>query len=187
MSKLLISKLVFSLLLVLFGEYCMAVPVVPFSLLKSPEVITSLEKHIGKALPSDYKDFIVKYNGGYPQQPNSVIDNKNVSVRYFFGLNVNNNYDLGHILNLYKDVIPLNSIPIAEDNSGNLIVLSLDTSSYGEIFFWDHEDIKLTTIARSFTDFIDSLVVLTDEDIGLKREDITSSWINPIFLKKHSD
>lgn len=165
----------------------MAIPVVPFLLLKSPEVIGSFEEHIGKELPSDYKEFIVKYNGGYPQEPNSIIDNWNVSVRCFFGLDVNNNYNLGHVLNLYKDVIPLNSIPIAEDNSGNLIVLSLEKPSYGEIFFWDHEGIKLKIIAQSFTDFIDSLVVLTDEDIGLKRKDITSSWINPIFLKNHSD
>lgn len=58
-------------------------------------------------------------------------------------------------------------LPIAEDDLGNLYLLSLRNKDYGKIYFWDHElesetleaptENNLTILGYSFTKFIKGL------------------------------
>ena len=106
------------------------------------ESISDFEGKIGSKLPDDYKNFLLKYNGGQPL-PNSFkfFSNKEdgSSVDRFLSLGKEKNSNLLKYYNNYKDRIPSYFFPIAHDAGGNLICISCSESDYGYIYFWDHE------------------------------------------------
>jgi hypothetical protein len=59
-------------------------------------------------------------------------------------------------------------IPIASDPFGNSILLEITRANRGRIWFWDHEksgepDKGVSLLANTFTDFINSLVMVNNE------------------------
>lgn len=135
-------------------------------------------------LPADYKEFLLKYNGGSPnfdtfEIKNDFPDGKSSfdDVRFFFGIDNNifskKNYDIFKKIKQSKDRIPEQLLPIACDSFGNRICIGIKDKYYGKIYFWDHENeagsrnpfdniIKpwwknITLIANSFTDLLNSL------------------------------
>ncbi len=48
--------------------------------------------------------------------------------------------DLRHHVNVFRDRVPANLLPIARDPGGNLICLSIAGSDRGKVYFWDHEE-----------------------------------------------
>lgn len=133
------------------------------------EDISDFEREINSALPSDYKKFLMEYNGGQPQ-PDSFrfFSDRNdaSSVDRFLSLGNEKNSNLLKYYNNYKDRIPLGFIPIAHDAGGNLVIMKLKTNE-NKIYFWDHEleadegvvpDMSnVYLINQSFSDFIDNL------------------------------
>ena len=133
------------------------------------EDISNFEKIIKGNLPNDYKDFLMKYNGGQPQ-PNSFRffsdRNDGSSVDQFLSLGREKHSNLLNYYENYKDRIPSGFIPIAHDAGGNLIIMELKSNS-NRIYFWDHEfevDDGETPnmdnvyyINQSFTKFINDL------------------------------
>lgn len=135
-------------------------------------VVDALEQLWNFGLPRDYKEFLINYNGGNPDpccfsfkntpEKGSFIDN-------LFGVikDLNNNLLLN--IDLYKNRIPTNFIPIGDDPGGNLILLSVKTPDRGKVYFWDHEmeadtdqgEIadysNLTLISDSFEEFLNGL------------------------------
>ena len=105
------------------------------------EDISNFEKIISGNLPSDYKDFLMKYNGGQPQ-PNSFgffsDRNDESMVDQFLSLGREKHSNLLSYYENYKDRIPSDFIPIAHDAGGNLIIMELKSNS-NRIYFWDHE------------------------------------------------
>ncbi|TSJ88010.1 SMI1/KNR4 family protein [Gilliamella apicola] len=141
------------------------------------EDISNFEKIIKGSLPNDYKDFLMKYNGGQPQ-PNSFrffSDRNDESMAdYFLSLGREKYSNLLSYYDLYKDRIPSEFIPIAHDPEGNLIIMELKPNS-NRIYFWDHEleaDEDETPnmdnvyyINQSFTKFINDLYPLKEDEI----------------------
>lgn len=138
--------------------------------------INNIEELLVCTFPSDYKNHILKHNGG-KCKPNvfSFIENDKKSksnIDWFLAI-YNGKYDnLISYINIYKieqKRLPKSLIPIAHDPGGNLICISCCEPDYGFIYFWDHEkegnneqdDYKenLFLIAKSFNKFINNLTL----------------------------
>lgn len=133
------------------------------------EEISDFEKEIKSDLPSDYKIFLMEYNGGQPQ-PDSFkffSDRDDASsVDRFLSLGKEKNSNLLKYYNIYRNRIPPGFIPIAHDAGGSLIIMELKVNDNG-IYFWDHEvevdegespDVNnIYLISKSFSDFINNL------------------------------
>lgn len=139
------------------------------------------EKMLGKSLPSDYKNFMMKNNGGTPEEDLSFsfIDvatnsTNNSDIRelfVFYDDEHNDNFD--DIVRIYnsmvnENLIPSFFLPIGDDSGGNPICMNLSENEYGSIWFCDHElenkdtgFLVFSKIADSFTEFLSALYKLS--------------------------
>ncbi|NBW36200.1 MAG: SMI1/KNR4 family protein [Cytophagia bacterium] len=117
-------------------------------------------------LPSDYREFLIKNNGGRPT-PNtlSIVE---TDVNYLFGIHDGPAWaDLIRTIDTYEGRIPDWYMPIGVDSGGNLFIQSLYKENFGVIAFWDHERESkddgreyfdnLTWLANSFKEFFNGL------------------------------
>jgi len=128
--------------------------------------VSHFEMSIAARLPDDYRDFLLRYNGGYPQ-PNGFRDGNEV-LSCFFGL-WQKHADLNYELLAHRGVIPAGMIPIASDPFGNSVLLEVARPHRGRVWFWDHEqsgepDKAVSLLAETFTEFVASLVPLENHE-----------------------
>lgn len=138
--------------------------------------IEVIEKFIGLDFPSEYKDHLLKHNGGQPspnvfsfEEYGKLTDS---CVDWLLAIYEGEYDNLKNYIDTYKiqeKRMPLHILPIAHDPGGNLICISCDYDNKGSIYFWDHEkevDYNLSDdsdysnlylIANSFDEFIDGL------------------------------
>ncbi|AOF52334.1 SMI1/KNR4 family protein [Rodentibacter caecimuris] len=122
--------------------------------------INALERQIGFSLPQDYRDFLLRYNGGSPL---ASLFNDNIEIDYFYNL-VTDNRELQ--LSEIFERLPNYGLPIAVTFAGDLLILA----PKGEIFFFDIEifcddegeflsdiDDEPECIAESFTALLEGL------------------------------
>ena len=135
--------------------------------------LSNLENDLGMELPSDYKKFLLKDNGGYVSEflctPNFIEVDPVTKKEYLQSTNVDKFYSLAEIEEEISDnkedpVFSLDYVPFAYDSSGNIILLCAKKGeAYGNIFFANHELYDengfyvITKIYCSFNDFIQSL------------------------------
>jgi hypothetical protein len=136
--------------------------------------INAAEKDLGRALPAEYRQFLLQYNGGRPEPSDFVIVDPRRgttqigTVRYFLGINTpEETENLDYVLGVFSDRMPSRIFPIARDPGGNFIVISSAGPDAGKVYFWDHEreadtgepagDQNLYPIANSFGEFLDML------------------------------
>lgn len=127
--------------------------------------IESFEAKYAIALPKEYKEFLLEYNGGAPTPSTNKIPE--TDVQWLYGIHNGENWaSLEWNIETLKNRIPENTLPIAGDSLGNSFLLSLNNDTYGEIWFWDHELEgeegesyfgNITKSANSFNDFIGNL------------------------------
>ncbi|SFN43125.1 SMI1 / KNR4 family (SUKH-1) [Candidatus Pantoea varia] len=134
----------------------------------SEQDLVNVEKQLSIKLPDSYRDFLKKYNGGYPQPDGFDFANgeDGSSVDKFLEISDSKNESLIEYFNKYKNRIPKNYAPIAKDPGGNLILIGVNGEN-AEIYFWDHEnevddgDIpgmdNMNLIALNFDEFINNL------------------------------
>lgn len=140
----------------------------------SESAIRDFEENIGMPFPPDYREFMLKYNGGDPLKcvfkfQDATGPYSDSIIRYFFAFSDDYNESIKHNHEIYTlaDRVPKNILPIAEDPGGNIVCLSLAGDDVGKVYFWDHEQEGLTEasstyenlelIANSFTEFVDGL------------------------------
>jgi SMI1-KNR4 cell-wall len=140
----------------------------------SLEAIAQFEARWSLMLPFEYKQFLLKSNGGWPA-PNvfmvpgwhgqgSVLDT-------FYGIHEGRKTDqLDSNCKTYKDRVPGDLIPIADDAGGNTICLGWKGAREGKVYFWDHEDEldengdfvqdyrNVYPVANSLQEFLDNLM-----------------------------
>jgi hypothetical protein len=157
--------------------------------------INEFEQKIKYILPKDYFNFLLKNNGGKPEMNLcNVKDYKQISVNYFFGLDLKvRTNELNYALSVFNNRIPKGYIPIASAEGGNLICINL-ASDTNTIYFWNHEEeseegeeptIKnMYKIADNFTNFLEMLEKFDASKVKVKKDDVVSSWIDPEFLKE---
>lgn len=108
------------------------------------EEIMAFEIFINHSLPDEYKAFLQQHNGGRIQPDHFKYshpdDDEAGSVLYrFLGLSRENYFTVENYLITYEQRVPTDFLPIATDVGGNLLCLSLRDDSYGQIYFWNHE------------------------------------------------
>jgi hypothetical protein len=133
--------------------------------------IGAFEKLIASTLPEDYRHFLLRTNGGEPNDEQGWFKMKTRAprkwsrVRFFFGLRRNDTelWLLEPAWREFHNRVDAHTIPIATDVYGNLILLVVNGGKRNQVYFWSHEwdepDIKL---ASSFSEFLES--IQTDPD-----------------------
>lgn len=138
------------------------------------EDLLRAEQEIGRRLPAEYKQHLRKFNGGQPEPAGfDIVWNgqdwtegwETNSVHYFLAI-----YDgeTSNFLDYYRDFsdrIPADTVPIAYDEGGNLILLGVEGKNEGKVFFWlqeyesDDEPnySNVGFVARNFEKFLNSL------------------------------
>ena len=129
------------------------------------EQIAALEGRPGRRLPDQYRQFLLRFYGGRLKE--RVVDisgpGDSDEVRYFYGIDAEEEWgDLLRTHEIFRDRIPDHLLPIAEDDLGNQICISLSPPDNGKIYFWDHEleftpGRAITLLADSFDEFLDRL------------------------------
>lgn len=127
--------------------------------------VSHFEMGIGARLPDDYREFLIRHNGGRPT-PSGFSGGGDV-LNFFFGL-WQKHADLNYETLAHRGLIPNGMIPIACDPGGNLVLLEVARPTRGRVWFWDHEqsgdpDKAVSLLANSFTEFVESLVPLDGE------------------------
>jgi cell wall assembly regulator SMI1 len=134
--------------------------------------LDQLEQKLSIRLPKEFKDFILKHNGGKPKP--SVFHFKHVAGSYsdscvdWFLAIYDGEYDnFESYFETYKidqTRIPAELVPIAHDPGGNLVCIAVDGPQVGAVYFWDHENEEESAsynnvhiIADSFVEFLNSL------------------------------
>ena len=140
----------------------------------SEQRLRALEERIGTSLPADYREFLLRYNGGVPRPRGFwIVSGREAdTVWRLYGLHDGPTWSS---IDDYIDLpdwysIPKGLLAIGDDGVGNHICLRVDEEDAGAVYFWDHELRApgmgdsyqgITRIANSFTDFLDML-----EDLG---------------------
>lgn len=133
----------------------------------SVDDLKNFESQIGGALPADFIDFYIKFNGGQPQLdwvPGSDEWEPTI-IQEFYPIAPGNNSSLMEDMYSHyeqfisRHLISRNTLPFAVDPGGNFYVLDLTT--YEVKYLLTEGEFSSRTISKSFGDFIASL---TDED-----------------------
>lgn len=129
-----------------------------------------VENTINCQLPSDYRKFLLAYNGGKPDTRRFSTANGKItsSVMDFFP--ITNDAETGLLSEIQgitiSKLIPKNLIPIAIDPIENRLLISISPDDFGAIYYWawdeepDPETCSyqyITIIANSFSEFINML------------------------------
>jgi hypothetical protein len=159
--------------------------------------IENFEALIQKKLPFDYCQFLLIFNGGKPEANEFFISRQQTAsgVSLFYGLLENRQWgDLIYHRKMLHRRVPQNILPIASDPCGNCICLSLNSDTFGQVFFWNHEleadegepttFTNLFKIGDSFNDFFGQLKQFDANQIKLKPGQVKKVWVNPNFLEE---
>lgn len=138
----------------------------------SDEEISKVEAELQVRFPSDYREFVSKYDAATPEE--NVFDNDvNVSVDRFIPIS-----EIGTRA-LRIDGFPQDALPIAEAPSGNFIYFQKGDFS---VWFWDHEiESGDKELATSFDGFMQKLVRFNIDSIQLQPGQVKSVWVDPDF------
>jgi hypothetical protein len=121
-------------------------------------------------LPKCYSDFLMAFNGGYPEECLLFTfgsSSQESDLNILFPL-VGHEYGerLLNIIMTYKGRIPNELLPIGSDSGGNIICLTITGENREKVYLWDHsqesenmESRNLELIADSFECFIEKLKV----------------------------
>ena len=119
---------------------------------KSPpaplDALKRFETTIGQRLPDDYRDFLLRCNGGYGcgyvqyLEPTPAGHAADACVNHVGGFREESYFSLESSYENYQQYevrIPKDLIWIADDPFGNAICLGICGAHRGKVFFWDHE------------------------------------------------
>ena len=116
------------------------------------EKVVDMEKRYEIILPTQYKNFLQKYNGGYTPKTKFKVGRVSSDVRGFFGIgDVKLSLDTIEL----EEWLEKNVFPIACDSFGNYIVVGLRNDDAGKVYFCDHEKgNKVEYITENLKNFV---------------------------------
>jgi len=137
------------------------------------QTLSDFEKKHSLSLPDDYKNFLLEHNGGAPVP--SANRTPETIVQWIYGIHQGEDWaSLEWHIEILDKRIPSKTLPIANDAGGNKFLLSLRPDTYGEIWFWDHENEaednaeeyfdNISKSANSLSDFINNLYEYKDPE-----------------------
>lgn len=120
--------------------------------------ILNFENKNNYKLPLSYKDFLLKNNGGVPNENifwNGVIE---ADVAYFYSLKYGNNNIESVMSNIHRDdALPKTFLPFASSGGGSMYAFSMEKTGYGEIYLFHFDGSDPFKLCESFEDFINNL------------------------------
>jgi hypothetical protein len=124
--------------------------------------LLSLEQKLGTSLPQTYVEFLLKHHAKDEVGMYVSSNPEHWGVRTLFEIGEGSkNYQLDEVYRLVSDVLPPESLPVAEDWSGNLYLLICGGPLMGHVVWWNHErgqcDLSVESVANSFSAFLESL------------------------------
>ena len=137
----------------------------PFGSL-SEKRLNEFETYKKVHLPAEYRDFLLKFNGGQPVPSFFWIKlgEDGSSIFQFYGLHDGPSHlSISTYIENEKHGVPKSMLPIADDGTGNFICLGISSFNDAELFFIDHDvhpfyqpnSLKgITKIASSFSEFL---------------------------------
>ncbi|MCI8575918.1 MAG: SMI1/KNR4 family protein [Bacilli bacterium] len=113
--------------------------------------ISKVESHYSFVFPQQYKDFLLKYNGGFTPKTKFKANGISSDIKGFYGFGT---VELSIKREFIEEWIPNKLFPIACDSFGNYILISIAGDKYGNIFFSDHEQgMKNSLVANDLSSF----------------------------------
>ena len=145
------------------------------------ETIAAFEKNLNINLPEDYKQFMIKNNGGMPEDDvvfnyfdNVTETEKRAVIQEFYIIYTEDNFEVDNIKNICKgfwndEALPETMYSFGSDPAGNILCISLSSDDYGSVYLCNHEFETIDTgymmpskIADSFDGFLNALYVMED-------------------------
>jgi cell wall assembly regulator SMI1 len=140
----------------------------------SKKDIANLETELNIKLPEDYKTFLLKNNGGSPEEDwcfnfydeNSEESDSVINQFYILYKKSEDEFDdlkIQYLTNVEEGFVPDTVFVIADDPFGNMIGVDLSAENYGKVYFFDHElededGFNLRSlVADSFDEFLEKL------------------------------
>jgi hypothetical protein len=134
-----------------------------------PDAIDALEQVLGTELPTSYREFLLRFNGGRPRVETLAVPGlpgSPTDVQVLFGLGTPvETSDLRWNLLMFHDRLGSGVLPIACDSGGNVFGLRLTGDQIGSVSYWDLEagfgdPESIPTcyaVAESFESFLNAL------------------------------
>ena len=134
----------------------------------NPGDIDRIENRLGFNLPREYREFLLRNNGGKPISDAVKHEGEYFDyVACFYGVRFNTySDDLFRNLEEYRDYILPHYLPIGDSPGGDVYCLSLKDSDSGAVYYWDHEmanyggepwEDNMIRLAGSLTEFLAGL------------------------------
>lgn len=138
----------------------------------TPQALLALEKQLGVSLPDDYRRFVLKHNGGWSHdygmtyhEEKGDASPQRLSIFHWFavGLSKKQTGILGveEVLKNMSGELPGKAVPFAGDDLGDPLLLMLEPSDYGSVYFFSFQMIagNMIKLAGSFSEFINGLTL----------------------------
>ncbi len=148
--------------------------------------VGALESRVGARMPEAFRELLVSVSNGGEIEPVASHSFPTVGVASVLGVDRGDHLDLEKRLGQYSGGrLPEGLLPVADAEGGNLVCLSLRSSDFGTVWFWDHE-----------RELVGDAVMLVADDLGQFLADlapvaqsqepsaITDAWIDPSFLEE---
>lgn len=120
------------------------------------QAINQFEKEIVK-IPRQYKDFLIKYNGGRTPETTFKINKVSSDLVCFYGLgNTEEYYDYSKIItrSSFKEFIEEGYLIIGYNSFGDYILIGVNNENNGKIYFCYHDRPKKhIELAENFSTF----------------------------------
>lgn len=118
----------------------------------------SVETTLHVKFPLDFKEIVLKHNGASPEPMTyDTRDTRERVAEYLLSFNDKDTNYIVKTYNILKERLNPNLIPVIQDPFGNYICFDFSKQHSAELYFWEHENGNLEYIAKTFSDFINSL------------------------------
>jgi cell wall assembly regulator SMI1 len=132
--------------------------------------VADIETLVAAKLPSGYRDFLLRHNGGRPTP--DVIDINGLpggaaDIKNFFGFDQEFESEnlIWHFEIMRENVPWRHLLPIAGDSFGNTFCLDLAPDSYGRVVYFDlkGDDSEFYDVAPDFEAFLEKIYPWVEE------------------------
>ncbi|MEG0416678.1 MAG: SMI1/KNR4 family protein [Erysipelothrix sp.] len=127
--------------------------------------VESFEAKYNIKLPEQYRTFLSRYNGGFTPETTFKIRKVSSDIKGFYGIGVNvENLDFSFLekIHVLKEYLEVGFLPIGTNSFGDYILIGLNDSNHGKVFFTYHDRPKgYTEISVDFEHFVTECKSLT--------------------------
>ena len=126
---------------------------------------TNIEQYINEyeskksfAFPTQYKEFLLKFNGGDTPKTKFKVNRVSSNLRGFYGLgNASDflNYSLFDSMGRMEDFLEDEMLPIGSNSFGDYITIGIGTDNNGKVYFLYHDrEKKYIELTEDFKTFV---------------------------------